>query len=768
MSASEKEIITLGFGNYSTLVAAQWANSTSHYDVQHRTLYASRHLSAVYGGSVAGGGKRVRVPRLVLLDAPHAVRLEELSEVVEKEMENGAGGMKDEETAGRNLFGRQEEQELVPGDGAYASDAKRKEVASRVAQRAPWEWREKTGFDAEEESESESEMDDAEQQDDSDAEEDRSRQRSAAHRRRRGNRQAPSRHRDAAYQIYTRYIDHHSDEEEEEEDEEESVEKKEGKDQPEAFTAEGCKRRLFDSRDYNVPWWHYIATGLPRDAVTTLRPPQQADVVNNIAATHSFGYGLAHLKPSSPEMEQVLDSLRRQVEDADAMQGLQFFVDADSMFGGAAHHALEAFWEDVGPKMPAVVVANYQALPSFLTNPEAQQHVPFAAQRRQERHLNRLLCTSALSQPTGAVFIPLEMEHWGDFFTCGGATSSSSSSRASSPASLPWLEDDRATAQLVAALTDTALYGARDAGAGGDADDTLSSRRTANSSEGQTAASAGGGASGPAYSLREWARTVRPTNSLRVQAMMGCLPLRLREAGERKGKDLWQFLEQTPLLGPSSSKRTAQLLSGSGQEQHRSEETTAHQEGGRLAGDFCPLTHAMPFSPLEEKGRVLGHAVSLRGAGVLSSAIYPEREAMLRYAIPLRTGTYLPLLTRPNYPISNTFPLSLLLHPATGPTPSSNSGVSPLDEEKMRRNLDGVDVGAHVVSTYTSSGMLQQIIGDAKRILSPQYHCSLQHKHHSLYEMTSDDWNEVMEDVLQVFDDYHHDVPQEVSDDDEG
>lgn len=776
MSTSEKEIITVGFGNYSTLVAAQWANSTSQYDVHHHTLYTSRHQSTVYGGN-AGEGGRVRVPRLVLLDAPHAVRLEELSKVVEKEskeseIEQGGGMGKTDDHDGTveplNIFRSQvqEEQELVPGEHVYAaSDQKKIMVARRVAQRAPWEWRESIGFNDEpEEDENHSAT-----ENDSEAEDEYDRQRSADRRRRGAHRH----HRDQAYQIYTRYIDKvdAEDEEEGEEDEEEegathTGQRGEKRKVKSEWTAEQYKRRLFDTRDYTVPWWHYISTGLPRDAVTTLRPPQQADVVNNIAASHSFGYGMSHLTATSPEMEQVLDNLRRQVEDADAMQGLQFFVDADSMFGGAARNALEAFWEDVGAKTPAVVVANYQPLPAFLTNLEEQQHVPFAAQRRQERHLNRLLCTSSLSQSTGAVFIPMEMEHWGEFFT-GGMTSS---------ASLPWLEDDRATAQLIAALTDTALYGARDGGGPSHGHEGVSSsRRLPNASERPSTSSpssTGGAASGesngsgsaPAFTLQEWGRTVRPTNSLRVQAMMGCLPLRLREAGERKAKDLWNFLEKTPLLGPMSSHRTTQLLAGGGQESRGhatdagDDEATDSRGPGRLAGDFCPLTHAMPFSPLEERGRVMGHAVSLRGAGVLPSAVYPPQEAMLRYAIPLRTGTYLPLLTSSNYPISNTFPLSLLLDSSSA---TASSGLSAEEERMMRENLDGVDIGAHVVTTYTSAGMLQQMIQEAKRILAPQFHCAFQHKHQSLYEMSPDDWNEVMEDALQMFDDYHHDVPQD-------
>eukprot|EP00796_Vickermania_ingenoplastis_P005717 gene5717-4079_t len=727
MTASEKELITLGLGNYATLIAAQWANSTSDFDVHHHTLYTERQASSVVGGTATSG--RVRVPRLLLLDAPHAVRVEGLQEMAQREAEapqsdenadNGEGS--------ETLLGGGGVPEIVPGDGGLYQDPNMSLLATRLVQRKPWEWRAAAGYDDEE----------AGEDDDSDEEEEAA---AAHHRRRRRQRRV-----DFTDRWYTRHTNPSEGVEEQAEEEEEAE-----KAADPARQLERTKRRLFQQQDHVVPWWHYISTGLCVDAVTTLRPPQQADATSNVPAAHSYGFGLAHLRPDSgacPEMEVFQDSLRRQTEDADALQGLQLFLDADSMFGGAAHNVLQAFWDDAGSKTPAVVIAAFQPLPACLTDPAEQRTTPFAAVRREERVLNRLLATSHLSQHSAAVYIPLELENWGEFFSLAG--------RRDRP---QWLRDDRATAQYIAAVTDTALYGARDGG-NPRAPGAVGAEEEVGDIKGLNAGSAGpppavGQSNGPAYTLLEWSRTVRPSASLRVASMFGALPLQLQEPGEGgQPRDLWRLMEATPLLGTEAAEATTAVQSRGQEDPTPAAPDTRRSEAGR----FVPLTHRMTCSPLEEKGRIMGHAASLRGAGLLPSAIYPAREAMLRYALPLRSSTYLPLLTRTNLPISSTFPLSLLF---PEPLPA---GIS---DATVRSGLNGVDIGAHVVNTYASAGMLHSTLEAARRILSPRFHSTTRHKHQSLYQLADDDWNEVLEDVAEMHDDYHHESFDNDDDDDD-
>lgn len=800
----------MGFGNYSTLVAAQWANSTSHYDVQHSTLYTSRRAHQVLGGNGVGQGgeedgwqdaKRLRVPRLVLFDAPCGTLLESFEEMVQKEEERrekskkkGASDTDEEEERSSGVWGSSsappldEMEWLSPSrrDGGAASSSsssrlrQRRHVLKNMLQRAPWEWRSEAAHALQSDEEEDDEFD----------EEDPSSERNTPGTMGRG---APTFHADPQYGAlsqdtrtpHCRAIapptgERLEEAEEEDEEEEENREKKkerrrkrEAKEGRHGAVAKAKKLIFSSSLDATVPWWHYISTGLSSDAVVHLRPPQHADAASAVAACHSFGYGLAHVKDSgaaaTTEMEHLTDSLRRQLEDAHAVQGVQCFVDADGLFGGAAYNTLESFWEDAGSKVPAAVAAIFSPLPSaFHATPfiaggtVGVQDVGdsggaggmgpgFTAQRREEQVLNRLLATTMLSRQSSAVYIPIELTDFATFF--------------SSPFSCPpsWLEDDRATAQLVAACMDTALFGTRDGG----------------TPLGSTTSSEAGG-SRPAFLLSEWARTIRPVHSLRVAAMMGALPLVLRQTLPSTAlKELSQWMEDTPLLGPTSAYLTKQLRSAPYENIQHTRDAIRKGEvdiGSRgLLGQFVPLSHAMEYSPLEPQGQVLGHAVSLRGAGVLPSVTYPASEAMFRYAAPLRTSTFLPLMTKTNLPVSHTFPMTLLYGGgAPGRKAPADDQTLQKDEEKafqsegsgqrsavQRELLDGVDCGAHVLSTYASAEMLKNISTEAEHILLPRHHSPYLSMHRTLYEMEEDDWCEVIEEARQIFDDYHHAPPQD-------
>ncbi|SCU69126.1 Tubulin/FtsZ family, putative [Trypanosoma equiperdum] len=641
---TERELVTLALGNYATLVAAQWANGTTSYDVAHNTLYTERHLRAVCGGAVdnnrselqSGTDGLIRVPRLVLLDAPHATRLRC------KPSLNAAAAVQNEESEGEHEQNEtriydddddddddeSESEKDAGGDDAESRYYTRGEVGTGVFLQGDSlamnsETHETGAFDA---------------------------QRSTS---------------ETAVSSFQ-------------------------KSQP---SLKAIKRRLFREKDDLIPWWQYICSGVASDAVHVLHPLHRIGGIptaggNDIPLLHNFGFGMSHLRSSvSSNVADVVESLRRQLEDADLLQGLQCFVDGDSAFGGAACNIMEEFWEDAGSKVPATFFCCFQTLPEEVA--AAHSDVDFADRRKDEQCLNRLLATAKLSSHDSAVYVPMELAQWRTSFA---SSSSLNGSTHLAPKAAAWLQDDTATAQVVASFADTTLYGTRDEG-------KLNT----------------GGCGGPAFYMQDWQAAVRPTRCLRVASALTSMPMPVHDVRLPRG-DLWDFLQRNPLLQTSCG------------------------EGG---GYFAPLTHAVSSGPEKESGRVLGHAVTLRGAGQLHDLTYPRQEALLRYALPLRSGNYLPLITDNSYPISSTFPRDFVL-----PNELVSSGA-----------LQGIDMGSHIVSTYDSAPMLQSIVAQAQKVVRRS-----RHLHEASYEMDGDEWKEVLEDVMVIRDDYYHPADEDYAD----
>lgn len=742
---AEREIVTVGFGNYSTLVAAQWVNSTSHYDVHHRTLYHERSRAHTIGGTVGhgtdrnddddddgvglGGAGTVRVPRLLLLDAPHASDFRDLLDVehdmeqqrkhdAEEEEErakgSSGGGHRDptaahhQQSSSSLLWGPQ-----LGSDGWQEPSREEKQVgkAVRFAQRR-WQ---------QHHSNSNSNNDDDDEDNDDDRYYFRLKRRQGGNGGNEEQENTGGIETDAAYASHPQERDVNGTEEEEEEGQQKQQQQPDDK----ARSKDYYKRKLFRSKDGTVPWWRYITTGLDVDSITTLRPPQHVDGGGDIPTMHSFGHGLSTFKStvtggSAAEAERLGDALRRQLEAADLLQGLQCFIDGDGMFGGAAHNTLTEFWEDAGPKVPVAAFTTFVPLPPVFSDREASRDVPFAERRRGEVCLNRLLATSLLSAHPSALYIPIELGDWPKLMSIPRAPVEFGTKRETGPEqSCWWVDDDTASAQYIAAVADSALFGAREGFSGGEQNATNTSNGNSSNSN------------GPAFYMYQWAQTLRPQPSMRVSALLGSLPLPLQGNG---GDDLSHFLQRHPLL-PSVAVDKAY-------------NDEPHQMS---RGDFVPMTHAFTQQPTSTAGRVVAHALSLRGAGALASATHPAREAILRYGRPLGTSTFLPTLTRANMPVSATFPLPLLF--------ASEAEYGALDAQLRGAGLDtraafaerGVDVGAHVVTTYQSAAMLRGICDSATAALRFK-----SHMYNVTYDYEKDDWTERIEDVMNVWDDYRH------------
>lgn len=675
----ERELITLALGNYSTLVAAQWANGTSRFDVHHPTLYRERRGDQVYGGTASINRARRRVPRLLMLDAPHGTTLKEVSEAATDMQGRADEAMQPAEDAqGASLLFTPQQPQMSPEEALI-------ERLARFARRR--------AFDPEE-----NEDDCAQRTEDSGDDTD---------------------DEECFYYYKPRLTNgievlaqpttwqqpHHVDPTQEEEEEH----PREG----ELPTKAMARKMLFKEEDRMVPWWRYITTGLDVESITTLKPLQHVDASGDVASMHCFGYGLEHFRSNaSEECALYTDALRRQLEDADRLQGVQCFVEADSLFGGAAHNVLEDLWEEAGDKVPVTVFSLFAPLPTVLMDPIQSAGIAFADRRVDEAKLNRLLATSLLSAHPSVFYVPLEIGQWASFFGKPQPATGAKASRCW------WIDDDTATAQYVAAMADTALYGTRDGGL----------PASVNPSEASV-----GESKGPAYYLQEVCRTLRPIPSMRIVSMMGSMPMRLHDA-RRQDRDLWNFLKDTPLLPLST--------------------VTPHH------GGFLPLSHTIGHSASSEAGRVVGHLVSLRGAGGLPSQVYTASEAMLRYALPLRTSTYLPLLTRTNYPVSRTFPVKLLFEQSEDQAAMQRQ----LPEGTNLSNvLTSVDVGTHLLNTSNAAPMLANVVKAAQGALRYK-----EHVYSQSYGLEKDSWRERLEDVLQMNDDYRReDEPNDDDDDDD-
>ncbi|KAG5506442.1 hypothetical protein JKF63_05945 [Porcisia hertigi] len=677
----EREIITLAFGNYSSLVAAQWANGTSLYDVHHNTLYDECRNEDVLGGDSNGNG-RVRVPRLLLLDAPYASTFDEIEAWARKYKDDAENNDDDDAPHNPSAGSSSWSYRVLQGNAAEHEDHRVANVAKAV-QRHTLE-----PYGVDDNSGSHGAHDHTEGEDN------------------------PQEDRDDDKDAQWLYAD------------EQEAHNNGGQSPGTAAAAvddlraqrqAALKRKLFDEHSTTIPWWRYITTGLGPNSVTSVKPLQHVDAAGDVPALHSFGYGLANLRDDgkSREIEYFNDALRHNLEAADHLQGLQCFTDGDGLFGGAAANVLEQFWDEAGSKTPIVHTSIFAPLPADMTDPAYRTEVAFRERRMDEVALNQLLATLHLSRHPSAVYIPVPLSNWEIFFR-GAST-------AASPTEAPqWLQDDRATAQLLAAVMDTALYGLRDG-----------SRTSGTPSQ------------GPQCYMDEWCRAVRPAPSLRVAAAMGALPQPVSASSE-----LWEFLQANPLLpdAPQLDKRMDCA-------KDRVENESDAQR--RLQAKFFSLTHSMSTYPTSHPaGQVLGHAVSLRGAGSLPVTVYPAREAMLRYALPLRTSSYLPLLTEVNYPISSSFPMELLVpDPAAtakalgGPTRDGGSAGA----ASLRSALKSVDVGAHVLSTYATAPMLRDINTMAQTAL--RYKMD---RYCDAYVMEKDDWREALDEGMTLYDEYHH------------
>ena len=238
-------------------------------------------------------------------------------------------------------------------------------------------------------------------------------------------------------------------------------------------------------------------------------------------------------------------------------------------------------------------------------------------------------------------------------------------------------------AALIAAATDTAMYCTRQ--------DVSSEYR----------------------SLGMWSSTLRPNPSARIVGAFARgfgvkAPFDLR-AVDKKFPSLWKTIsESASLLNPEH---------------------------------FTPLSYSIrPDSYERDDGRVLGHAVTLRGFGHLVDDVYPREESLIRYIAPLRTERFLTNVTEELYPVSVSYPGNLL------------------PDAKQR----GFPLVTHFVNgNSVAEGMLKPLYKAAEPIV--RYGRSL---HKDRYPFEDDEWREALDDVATLRDGYDYADPESDGGDD--
>jgi hypothetical protein len=610
------EILTLGLGNYGTLAAAHWANSTTRFDQEQSVVYAE-------------GNKGTKTVRLLLLDQAQPSRVRKVIPL--------------QSTA--------QEQQQLPSD-LHGEDADEENDECTNPDAFTWTWETATRHPGAASLE--------------------------------GNRNV---HVDAER------IDHDDDDED----------------------GEGPEKRTeLGEDDFNdelkgappqtfVPWWRYIAVPTTRRELLTTA---YFDDPSGGLLAHSFGFGYHQSFNDSlfgegqgrsngrvSGLGQFGDRVRRSLEDSHQAQGVQLYVDGDSAFGGIACALLRHLKEDH---------EDIRATLAHTVFPKCDfgRDADFAKRRREEVVLNRALCLTHLAD-SAALFTPYEPSSW----------------------QLPQLhafdtDDDVATAAIVAATTDTALYSARQKGTAPELYRSL----------GQTCG------------------LLRSSEGLRITAAACAVPLFIppvqRAAMRRDGPpanqsgepSLWSVLTGSPLLATER---------------------------------WTSLTHAFagPDAAQSESGAVIAHAFALRGVASLPDVEYPRNEAILRYAFPLRTSRFGADLYHESYPVSSSFPVDRLFgapRVVNVPSLARASGGAKGMNETTGPELTEFKMGSHLVNTYQSAGYIREVLQAAEPVM--RY---AKHVHGDAYGFEDDEWREVIETLHALHDNYDHTGADAMGDDDD-
>lgn len=274
-----------------------------------------------------------------------------------------------------------------------------------------------------------------------------------------------------------------------------------------------------------------------------------------------------------------------------------------------------------------------------------------------------------------------------------------------------WRESDAAAAQVVATAYDTATYACRQ-----EAFDDF-------------------------WPMRQYCSLLRPQKGLSVCSALLSMPTRIPEEPEHHYREqrhpvhLWSALEANPLL---SAKCFLPLSFAT---------PSFKNVDAALAEGFV-----YPF--LDTRSLVLAHAFALRGLGGLPDEVYQREEALVRYALPLRSTSFKASIFSEAYPISDTFPrASLLGAPAAEASPDDGKGAAGLSA------ASSVPVTSHLACTFAAGPHLAELALGARAT-----HRLWKHVHQESYQMEEDEWLEALEALDALRDEYDREIPSDDGD----
>jgi hypothetical protein len=460
---------------------------------------------------------------------------------------------------------------------------------------------------------------------------------------------------------------------------------------------ENNAKAIFRHKDVFVPWHQYIRAGLHPRSYAALADEHRES--RGVSLLHSVGYGKARMHTSNvAEMDATFETIRYMLEAADHPQGCQLFVDGDSCFGGLGANLMHEIRESWGTKLSLFTNASFEPFPDLDIMDD-----DFAQIRLDEVDLNFALSTVYLSE-SSSCYVPCCVGQWGAF------QDEAVRNKWSLPP-VPSSNDNTATAQIIATAWDTATYGLR--GGGGD----------------------GGDASRPQLYMSELERIARPSDGYRVASLFSSLPYRVHHVADgKKAPCFWTALGRNPLFPISGAPPRP-----------REDGRPSSPSATSNMSTFFPLSHTNASGPDSDAGRILSHSLTVRGIKGLRDEAYPRQEAIMRHLYPLRTASVQATFTEDGYPISDTFPSTVLF-----PSAPEGSATSPLRGVPLE-GLTHVPTAAHLCCTYNAGGMLSNAASRFDNIRRLR-----RHVHREAFLMEDDEWVDVSEQLHQLKDDYCH------------
>ncbi|CUG68076.1 Hypothetical protein, putative [Bodo saltans] len=350
--SNEREIVTVALGNYSALVAAQWANGLSLFDMERDTLsLTSRHSVVATSGFGQNASATSRVARLVILDNHHSSRIVKDIPIGKEETDAAVRAAMGSNQEGGDDDDREEEEDTDVAFDDFSYITTTVDFTTNGLG-AP--------FVA-------SQYTDPNRGNDDDATDNH----------------------------------HDNDEGRGDETEEDIASRLAQRDKTNA-------KAIFRHKDAFVPWHHFIRAGLHERSYIALADAHRES--GGLSLLHSAGYGKSHMRSSNvPEVDATFDAVRYMLEGSDHPQGCQFFVDGDSCFSGLGANLLHELRESWGSKMGLFTMAAYEPFPQLNLIDD-----DFARIRLDEVDLNFALSIVHLSEAS-SVFVPCRVSEWEAF-----------------------------------------------------------------------------------------------------------------------------------------------------------------------------------------------------------------------------------------------------------------------------------------------------------------------------------------------------------------